>query len=79
VQAFVALDLSGLARVDFFIEKKTGQVYINEVNTMPGFTSISMYPQLWEASGLPHAQLLDRLVELAIERHEDRQRNRTSL
>jgi len=79
VQAFVALDLSGLARVDFFIEKKTGQVYINEVNTMPGFTSISMYPQLWEASGLPYAQLLDRLVELAIERHEDRQRNRTSL
>src|SRR5229473_3342875 len=79
VQAFVALDLGGLARVDFFIEKKTGQVYINEVNTMPGFTSISMYPQLWEASGLPYAQLLDRLVELAIERHEDRQRNRTSL
>src|SRR5258708_896938 len=78
VQAFVALDLSGLARVDFFIEKKTGQVYINEVNTMPGFTSISMYPRLWEASGLPYAQLLDRLIELAIERHGDRQPNRTS-
>jgi D-alanine-D-alanine ligase len=79
VQAFIALDLSGLARVDFFIEKGTEQVYINEVNTMPGFTTISMYPKLWEASGLPYAQLMDRLIELAIERHSDRQRNRTSL
>jgi len=79
VQAFLALDLSGLARVDFFIEKETGQVYINEVNTLPGFTTISMYPKLWEASGLPYAQLMDRLIELAIERHADRQRNRTSL
>ena len=78
LKAFVALDLSGLARVDFFLEKETGKVYINEVNTMPGFTEISMYPKLWEASGLPYAQLLDRLIELAIERHEDRQRNRTS-
>jgi D-alanine-D-alanine ligase len=79
VQAFVALDLSGLARVDFFLEKETSKVYINEVNTMPGFTQISMYPKLWEASGLPYAQLLDRLIELAQERHADRQRNRTSL
>ncbi|HEY6286523.1 MAG TPA: D-alanine--D-alanine ligase [Ktedonobacteraceae bacterium] len=79
VQAFLALDLSGLARVDFFIEKETEQVYINEVNTLPGFTTISMYPKLWEASGLPYAQLMDRLIELAIERHADRQRNRTSL
>lgn len=79
LKAFVALDLSGLARVDFFMEKETGQIYINEVNTMPGFTEISMYPKLWEASGLPYAQLLDRLIELAIERHEDRQRNRTSM
>lgn len=79
IKAFVALDLSGLARVDFFLEKETGKVYINEVNTMPGFTEISMYPKLWEASGLPYAQLLDRLIELAIERHEDRQRNRTSM
>src|SRR6266568_2649200 len=78
VQAFLALDLSGLARVDFFIEKESGQVYINEVNTLPGFTTISMYPKLWEASGLPYAQLLDRLIELAIERHQDKQRNRTS-
>ena len=79
VQAFTALDLSGLSRVDFFLEKETGQVYINEVNTIPGFTQISMYPKLWEASGLSYAQLLDRLVELALERHEDRQRNRTNL
>jgi len=79
VQAFLALDLSGLARVDFFIEKETGNVYINEVNTLPGFTSISMYPKLWEASGLPYAQLMDRLIELAMERHADRQRNRTSM
>ena len=78
VQAFLALDLSGLARVDFFLEKETGQVYINEVNTLPGFTEISMYPKLWEASGLPYAELLDRLIELALERHADRQRNRTS-
>lgn len=78
-KAFLALDLSGLARVDFFLEKESGQVYINEVNTLPGFTEISMYPKLWEASGLPYPQLLDRLIELAIERHEDKQRNRTNL
>ena len=78
IKAFLALDLSGLARVDFFLEKETGQVYINEVNTLPGFTQISMYPQLWEASGLPYSQMLDRLIELAIERHADKQRNRTS-
>ncbi len=78
IKAFLALDLSGLARVDFFLEKETGQIYINEVNTLPGFTQISMYPQLWEASGLPYSQLLDRLIELAIERHTDKQRNRTS-
>ncbi len=78
ITAFLALDLSGLARVDFFLEKEIGRIYINEVNTMPGFTQISMYPKLWEASGLSYAQLLDRLIELAIERHEDKQRNRTS-
>ncbi|GAC1500578.1 MAG: D-alanine--D-alanine ligase [Ktedonobacteraceae bacterium] len=79
VEAFLALDLSGLARVDFFIEKETGKVYINEVNTLPGFTQISMYPKLWEASGVPYAELLDRLIALGLERHADRQRNRTSL
>jgi D-alanine-D-alanine ligase len=65
--------------VDFFLEKGTNQVYINEVNTLPGFTQISMYPKLWEASGLPYPKLLDRLIELAFERHEDQQRNRTDL
>ncbi len=78
IKAFLALDLSGLARVDFFLEKESGQIYINEVNTLPGFTQISMYPKLWEASGLPYSQLLDRLIELAIDRHADKQRNRTS-
>ena len=76
--AFAALDLNGLARVDFFLEKQSGVVYINEVNTMPGFTEISMYPKLWKASGLPYPQLLDRLIELAIERYQDKQRNRTT-
>jgi D-alanine-D-alanine ligase len=76
--AFTALDLSGLARVDFFLEKENNQVYINEVNTMPGFTQISMFAKLWEASGLPYSQLLDRLIDLALERYEDKQRNRTS-
>lgn len=77
--AFRALDLSGLARVDFFLDRDTGEVYLNEVNTMPGFTSISMYPKLWEASGLPYPRLIDRLIELALERHADRQRNTTGL
>src|SRR5947209_2456189 len=75
IQAFSALDLSGLARVDFFLEKETDKVYINEVNTLPGFTSISMYPKLWEASGLSYSELLDALIGLAIEHHEDSQRN----
>ena len=67
--AFKAIDASGLARVDFFLEKDTSTIYINEINTMPGFTEISMYPKLWEVSGLNFNQLLDRLIELAIERH----------
>jgi D-alanine-D-alanine ligase len=79
LEAFLALDLSGLSRVDFFIEKETGKIYINEVNTLPGFTQISMYPKLWEASGLPYTELLDRLIALALDRHADRQRNFQSL
>ena len=67
--AFKAIDACGLARVDFFLEKDTNAIYINEINTMPGFTEISMYPKLWEVSGLNFNQLLDRLIELAIERH----------
>lgn len=78
VAAFLALDLSGLARVDFFLDKDSDTIYVNEVNTMPGFTHISMYPKLWEASGIPYPELLDRLIQLGIERHADRQRNRTS-
>ncbi|NMB12357.1 MAG: D-alanine--D-alanine ligase [Firmicutes bacterium] len=78
VQAFKALDCAGMARVDFFVDKATEEVYINEINTIPGFTPISMYPKLWEASGLPYGELIDRLIELAIERHGDKQRNETS-
>jgi D-alanine-D-alanine ligase len=78
VKAFLALDLSGLARVDFFLDKDTGTVYLNEVNTMPGFTEISMYPKLWEASGIPYPELLDRLIGLGLERYADKQRNRTN-
>ena len=69
VQAFRAIDGSGLARVDFFVHRDTREVYLNEINTLPGFTPISMYPKLWEASGIPYAELIDRLVELAFERH----------
>jgi D-alanine-D-alanine ligase len=79
VQAFRALDLNGLARVDFFLERDTNQIYLNEVNTMPGFTEISMYPKLWEATGVPYPQLIDRLIALAVERHADRSRNETGV
>ena len=79
VEAFLALDLAGLARVDFLIDGDTREVYLSEVNTMPGFTSVSMYPKLWEASGLSYAELIDRLIELAIERHGEMRTNRKSL
>ena len=69
VRAFKALDLSGMARVDFFLDRQTGTLFLNEVNTLPGFTPISMYPKLWEASGLPFPALVDRLIVLAFERH----------
>ncbi len=78
VEAFQAVECSGLARVDFFLEDDTGRILLNEINTMPGFTSISMYPKLWEASGLRYADLVDRLVELAIERHEEKLNTRFS-
>jgi D-alanine-D-alanine ligase len=74
VRAFKAIDGSGLSRVDFFVHKKTGEIYINEINTLPGFTKISMYPKLWEASGLPYDKLIDRLIELAEERFEGHKR-----
>jgi D-alanine-D-alanine ligase len=72
ITAYKAIDCAGMARVDFFVEKVTDDIYLNEINTIPGFTSISMYPKLWEASGLSFPQLVDRLVELAIERKNDR-------
>jgi len=71
VDAFRSLDCCGMARVDFFVTKKD-QVYLNEINTIPGFTSISMYPKLWEASGLSYPDLLDKLIQLAIERHKEK-------
>src|SRR6202795_1141584 len=75
VDAFKAVDCSGLARVDFLMDPKTQKIYLNEINTMPGFTSISMYPKLWAASGLAYADLIDRLIQLGIERHEDKKKN----
>ncbi len=72
VGAFQAIDCAGLARVDFFVEDVTGRVLLNEINTMPGFTSISMYPKMWEASGLPYPKLIGRLIDLALERHAEK-------
>jgi D-alanine-D-alanine ligase len=78
VRAFKAVDCSGLARVDFLMDPTTRKIYLNEINTMPGFTSISMYPKLWAASGLAYADLIDRLIQLGLERHEDKKRNQYS-
>ena len=77
VRVFRACRLSGMARVDFFLERGTGRLLVNEVNTLPGFTAISMYPKLWEASGLPLPALLDELIRLAFERRDRRARLRT--
>jgi D-alanine-D-alanine ligase len=77
VAAFRAVDAAGYARVDFFLERATGRLLVNEINTIPGFTSISMYPKLWAASGLPYPDLLARLVALGLERHAARGRLRT--
>jgi D-alanine-D-alanine ligase len=76
-KVFQVLECSGLGRVDLFLEKTSGKFYVNEINTLPGFTSISQYPKLWAASGLPYPQLLDRLVELAFERHAEKKKLRT--
>ncbi len=82
IAAFRAVDCSGLARVDFLMDpgppSKTRKIYLNEINTMPGFTSISMYPKLWAASGLAYTDLIDRLIQLGIERHEDKKKNQYS-
>jgi len=76
-KVFQVLECSGLGGVDLFLEKSSGKFYVNEINTLPGFTSISQYPKLWAASGLPYPQLLDRLVELAFERHAEKKKLRT--
>lgn len=78
VAAFRALDLAGMARVDFLVQPGSWRVYLNEVNTIPGFTSISMYPKLWEASGLAYPRLLDELIRLALERYQQRSKLATS-
>ncbi len=74
VRAYRAIDCAGMARVDFMLDRDTGEYYLNELNTIPGFTQISMYPKLWEASGLPYPDLVDRLIELALQRRAERDR-----
>jgi len=78
IGAFQAVDCSGLARVDFLMEPKSRKIYLNEINTMPGFTSISMYPKLWAASGVSYPQLIERLIQLGLERHDEKKRNQYS-
>ena len=79
VRGFRALECLGMARVDFFLEHRTGRILLNEINTIPGFTSISMYPKLWEASGLSYRNLLDRLIELALAQHREKQRTKYTI
>jgi D-alanine-D-alanine ligase len=78
VAAFRAIDAAGLARVDFLLSRDTGAIFVNEINTMPGFTSISMYSKMWAASGIDYPTLVDRLIQLALARHAEKQRLRTS-
>lgn len=78
IDAYLALNCSGMARVDFFLDRDTGKYFLNEINTLPGFTSISMYPKLWQSSGLEYDMLLDRLIALAFDRRESRNRLRTT-
>ncbi|HET6862622.1 MAG TPA: D-alanine--D-alanine ligase A, partial [Pyrinomonadaceae bacterium] len=78
IKAFQSVDGSGLARVDFFLTRKEGDLVINELNTMPGLTEVSGYPKMWAASGLPFPQLLEKLIELALERHQEKSLTRTN-
>jgi D-alanine-D-alanine ligase len=73
VKAYTAIDCAGMARVDFLLDKVSGQLFLNEINTIPGFTQISMYPKLWEASGIPYPELMDRLIDLALKRASQRE------
>ena len=79
IEAFQAVECAGMARVDFLLGRDSGEMYLNEVNTIPGFTTISMYPKMWKASGLEYPDLLDRLIALALERHAEKQQLRTSI
>lgn len=78
VRAYKAIDCAGMGRVDLLLDDRSGKLYVNEINTIPGFTSISMYPKLWEASGVSYSELVDRLIALALERHEEKQQTQTS-
>ena len=78
LRAFKAIDAAGMARVDFFVTKKENKIYLNEINTIPGFTSVSMYPRMWESSGISYTDLIDRLIQLALERYQDKNQNKTS-
>jgi D-alanine-D-alanine ligase len=78
IDAFRAIDGAGMARVDFLLSRSTGALVVNEINTIPGFTTISMFAKLWNASGVPYGALIDRLIGLALERHHDKQQLRTS-
>lgn len=78
IEAYRAIDCAGMARADFLLDRHTNEVYVNELNTIPGFTPISMYPKLWEASGISYSELIERLIELALERFEDKNRSATS-
>ena len=78
IEAYQAIDCAGLARVDFLMDKTTDELWLNEVNTIPGFTPISMYPKLWEATGISYTDLIDRLIQLALERHQDKGRSDTA-
>jgi len=79
IKTFRTLELSGMARVDFFLERKGGKLYLNEANTIPGFTSISMYPKLWEASGISFRELIDKLIDLAFEMHNEKARTKYAI
>jgi D-alanine-D-alanine ligase len=79
IRAFRAIEGTGMARADFFVDKKTSRIFINELNTIPGFTSISMYPKMWEVSGIPYKELIDRLIQLALELHAEKARTKYSI
>jgi D-alanine-D-alanine ligase len=79
IAAFRAIDAAGLARVDFLVSRGSGEIVLNEINTMPGFTSISMYAKMWEASGVSYTALVDKLIQLALDRFGQKQKLKTSV